>query len=939
MGFVLACLFVASLAPTPNTGAATNVGWLGGGTPQLNMVGTTTAEATNRADPGSCTNMTIPVVRSSYQQLLTNNEPHCMVRTSEGLVDSRLTLIQPNDFPKAYPIDLTMAGYPVLVPTPGYPGAFLVTADAAYPGANIGFYRQLSNYLTFNGSVSSPRFNVSAPDLYFRYPNGRGMAFNELATLNFSNSGTYAVVEAMYYGFVRINLTTLQMTAFAPNSIVNSAGNPLGAVTAISPSGKYAALAYTVPGWGNKYFKVIDVDSCGGGTTAAYDAATTACKSVDYLAAAQSAIPGLAEINNVTFANDNSLNFVATIQNGTTRSYARYEMTASGEKARLEQYLAMGDSFASGEGTFNYLAGTDTGLNKCHQSVYAYASLMSARVGSTASVACSGAVMNNIRDNNSEQRQDQLLTSYKPSDADETLAKANHTPGVILQSKFINQDNPQAVTISIGGNDIGFSNIIDRCILSFNSSHTNDCYATYNERQSLVNAVDAQFGNLVSTYKRLRLGDSTRRVYVVGYPQVITAGGNCGLNVRFSKSETKFASDLVSYLNSVIAKAAASAGVRYINTEHALDGHKLCEPGTKAVNGLTAGNDIFHLVGNESYHPNQLGHELLASAILSATKNLTLPMPASPDVPQPHLTDNLAILEAPKTTDPVYMYLNVSEDSVQKLSDLMAVNVNQFRGIVRPNSPFRAVLHSAPTDLGTLMAGADGAISGSVQVPSGLAPGFHTLHLYGKNIVGDPIDIQQTVYLEASADDFDGDGVANSVDSCPAMPQSGQDADQDSIDDICDPVIGNPPVSPPIVQVPSLTPVVPAPLPAPVATTTYPATVPDVASTQSTPGINLQIAASQTLPEASGQIIALAQPTAPNAHVSPDRNAGAVLGATTPSALTDTGASAAAPLNTHLQLPAPKLLPVPHKSRLLLYAWPIVVVIAIASFLLYRAKR
>ncbi len=64
---------------------------------------------------------------------------------------------------------------------------------------------------------------------------------------------------------------------------------------------------------------------------------------------------------------------------------------------RLEQYLALGDSFASGEGTFNYIAGTEDGPNQCHQSIFSYPYLMQSNVGETASVACSGAKISNIR--------------------------------------------------------------------------------------------------------------------------------------------------------------------------------------------------------------------------------------------------------------------------------------------------------------------------------------------------------------------------------------------------------------------------------------------------------------------------------------------------------------------------------------------------------------
>jgi lysophospholipase L1-like esterase len=795
VGLLLACAIFIVIPAKQIVRADVVGGWFNG-TPQINKVGSASAGDTQYIDPGNCTTMSLPVVRSLYQQLFTNNEQHCMMRTSEGLLDPSATLIQPNDFPKAYPIDYSGSGYPAIIPAPNSPSAFAITGDPAYPGANIGLYKQLSNHLTFNNNILSPRFNLSGPDLYFRYPSGRGMAFNVNGTLNFSNGGTYVVVEAMYYGFVRINLTTLQMTAFAPNGVLNSGGNPLGAVTAISPSGKYAVLAYNSPGgWGDKYFKVIDIDSCGG-VSGAYNSSTSSCQTVDYLSAAQKAIPGLSEINSITFANDDTFNFVATTGDGAARSYGRYEMTAAGKVARLEQYLALGDSFASGEGTFSYNTGTDTSENKCHQSIYSYPYVMNALVGLQASVACSGALEGNI--NALAGQKANQLKDIADSDITPTQkqnAYAMHLPGITLQNNFLSQDNPQAVTISIGGNDVGFADIILRCIVPYDGGEAaQNCYGTYEERKSIANSIDSQFENLYETYLKLRSGDPTRRVYVIGYPQLVKQDGDCGLNVHMSQSETEFAPALESYLNAVIAKAAAKAGVVYVDTEHAFDGHKLCEAGTKAVNGLTAGNEIGHIIGNESYHPNQLGHELLANTILAATHNLTSQMPEPQNITAPVATDDIALLQAPKINSAIYAIENVSQDILQASPGALLLNIDQFKNIVRPNSTFQAVLHSTPTNVGVLSSNASGSMSGTIQIPSGLPTGFHTLHLYGKNKFGDVVDIQETVFLNASANDYDGDGVPNGTDSCPFVPQSHQDIDQDGIDDACDPVIGEAPV-------------------------------------------------------------------------------------------------------------------------------------------------
>ncbi|HVU59878.1 MAG TPA: SGNH/GDSL hydrolase family protein [Candidatus Saccharimonadales bacterium] len=791
------------------TATADTTGWFGNA-PSITRIGVTDKAAAQRQDPTGCTSMTVPVVRNILNQVVVNTETRCMVQTSEGLVDSFLAVYQPNGFTKAYPVTFSVPGSVVVNPIPDYPGALLTRSDPTYPGVDMGLYKDIGRHLQFNNSLLHPGFMLSdEPDLYFKYPNGRNMSFDTYDSLSFANGGTYLVAEAVSYGFVRINLTTLDMTTFAANTPVNSARQPLGASTAVSPSGRFATIAYTAPGgWGTPYFKLVDVDACDDASDSS--ASIAGCTTADYWPALEQAIPGLVAISGVAFANDTSLNFVATTRQGTALAYTRYELTAAGEPAHLEQYLALGDSYASGEGTFDYTAGTDALPNKCHLSALSYPFLMSARAGTTQSVACSGAIIDNVLGDEGGHKDNQLkdVSDTDITQSQKDQAYDQHTPGVIAQDRFVYQDKPKVVTISIGGNDVGFADIIARCILPFSpefsgsqvtgASGSQDCYATYEDRLELVNTVNAQFNNLVQTYAKLQAGDPTRRVYVIGYPQIVKPDGDCALNVRLGRQETEFAYLFIGYLDSVIERAAARAGAVYVDTQHAFDGHRLCEAGGSqvAVNGLTAGDDKFVLFGNESYHPNQLGHQLLADAILAATHNLTDPMPApNTGITPPVADDSLPLLQAPKVNRTAYTVLNVLDAPLQVLQPGVPfrVDVPSVDDILAPNSDFQAVLHSDPLRLGTIRSDAVGNITGDVAVPANAAPGIHVLHLYGKNIAGDLVDVQLTAYVAAGADDADGDGIPDGQDRCRYVPAAGVDNDQDGIDDACDSLITNPP--------------------------------------------------------------------------------------------------------------------------------------------------
>src|SRR3546814_378641 len=90
-----------------------------------------------------------------------------------------------------------------------------------------------------------------------------------------------------------------------------------------------------------------------------------------------------------------------------------------------------------------------------------------------------------------------------------------------------------------------------------------------------------------------------------------------------------------------------------------LDGYRLCDELPKAVNGITAGNDEgigenLRFIGKESFHPNKLGHLLMADHILEQSENLTKPMPLSSGSGQLPAEENQPILDAPKFYHPIY---------------------------------------------------------------------------------------------------------------------------------------------------------------------------------------------------------------------------------------------------------------------------------------------
>jgi lysophospholipase L1-like esterase len=513
-------------------------------------------------------------------------------------------------------------------------------------------------------------------------------------------------------------------------------------------------------------------------------------------------VAGFSFVNSARFMDDDSLALYATYKvDGITKT-ARFILSNDEGLSQLD-YLALGDSYISGEGAFDYMAGTDTNLNNCHLSYVSYPLLAGKDLNynSYHSVACSGATTVDVTDGRNDyisqaDKKDRITRAIWDETGQSDMALSSFLPGYVNQLEFVKRYQPKAVTISIGGNDAGLIGTLKTCFAP------GACMATYEDRLEFVQNVKNHLNDIQGVYTSIKkAGPPDMRVYAVGYPQVAKPGGDCGLNVQLNSDEILFASQAIDYLNSVIKAAAARAGVFYVDAGDALYGHRLCEakPGSVAVNGITAGNDrpdkLGGPIGNESFHPNAFGHELLENRILESTHDLTAGMPTpDPDADAPS-TDGLEILDAPHSGRPT----NTTEYD-DRISDDLAykgvpldVSINGAAHSLPAGTNLSVELHTTVVDLGGFATDANGDLNTQVTIPNSVPAGYHTLHFYGKDIIGQPVDIYKIIYVAGTADDLDGDGIADVKQECVGVEPAGEDTDQDGIDDACDGDISLPP--------------------------------------------------------------------------------------------------------------------------------------------------
>ena len=220
-------------------------------------------------------------------------------------------------------------------------------------------------------------------------------------------------------------------------------------------------------------------------------------------------------------------------------------------------YVALGDSYASGVGTRSYI---NDGTS-CQRSTLAYPSLIAAARGYALNFkACSGA---------------------KVSDVTSTQLSA-------LTS------TTRYVTISVGGNDAGFSSVLTECA---KPGWASNCDGKIDTAQAYI--TNTLPGSLSTLYASIRSKAPSAKVVVVGYPRIFN-GEDCNAATFFSPAEETRLNAMADLINSKISAQASAKGFTFANPTSRFVGHAVCgDP--EWLNGLS--NPV-----SDSYHPNKTGH-------------------------------------------------------------------------------------------------------------------------------------------------------------------------------------------------------------------------------------------------------------------------------------------------------------------------------------------
>lgn len=175
----------------------------------------------------------------------------------------------------------------------------------------------------------------------------------------------------------------------------------------------------------------------------------------------------------------------------------------------------------------------------------------------------------------------------------------------------------ELVSMTMGGNDIGFASIIGDCAarspLAPLGAACKD-YFTAGGTDQLAARIDGAAPKIAAALEAIADRSPDARIVLVGYPAILPdKGPGCFPVAPFSAGDVAYLRGVEKELNAMIAEQADEAGAEYVDTYTPTIGHDICKlPGTKWIEGLVP------TAPAAPVHPNALGEAAMARATVAA---------------------------------------------------------------------------------------------------------------------------------------------------------------------------------------------------------------------------------------------------------------------------------------------------------------------------------
>ncbi|MDQ4103183.1 MAG: SGNH/GDSL hydrolase family protein [Actinomycetota bacterium] len=257
-------------------------------------------------------------------------------------------------------------------------------------------------------------------------------------------------------------------------------------------------------------------------------------------------------------------------------------------------YVALGDSYAAGPG-IPLLQPNPIG---CQRSTRNYPALLATalRVGDVTDVSCSGA----RTDNMTVAQQVPLGTNPPQFDA--------------------LRPDTDLVTLSIGGNDIGFSDIFHTCArLGAINPLSNPCErrATASGTDIYAQRIATAAPKVAEVLRGIRERSPRATVLLVGYLRILPPAVGCYPVFPIARGDVPYLDGLQQRLTAMLADQAGDHGAVFVDTYAGSLGHDACQlPSVKWVEGTAPTSPAFPV------HPNALGMDAVTVVTLDTLREL-----------------------------------------------------------------------------------------------------------------------------------------------------------------------------------------------------------------------------------------------------------------------------------------------------------------------------
>ena len=259
--------------------------------------------------------------------------------------------------------------------------------------------------------------------------------------------------------------------------------------------------------------------------------------------------------------------------------------TPAGARKPPQSYVALGDSYTAGP----LIPVQENDPLGCLRSDHNYPHLVAAALGVSTfrDPSCSGA------DTGDMTREQGVSPGPNPPQFDSLDA------------------GTQLVTLGIGGNDIGFSEITENCASPTPTGHPCQDHYVVNGHDELAARIDATAPKIAAVLDGIHRRSPKAQIFVVAYlPILPETGPGCWPQLPMTPEDVPYLRSVEKKLNAMLAEQAAANRATFVDAYTAGIGHDACQlPGIRWVEPAIPASPAAPV------HPNLFGMQGYAAAV------------------------------------------------------------------------------------------------------------------------------------------------------------------------------------------------------------------------------------------------------------------------------------------------------------------------------------